>query len=141
MRLGMRPAFALPLLAVLAACGTPQERCINSATRELRAVSALRAETEANLARGYAWEEYTITRSRWEWCAAPPLPPKPDGTQPPPLPPRMCLEEYTDTARRRVAIDPAAETRKRDNLIARERQLERQARADVAACKARFPEE
>src|SRR5690606_21382542 len=46
----------LPLVALvlmIAACGTPQERCIDDATRELRRIDGLIADTEAALARGY----------------------------------------------------------------------------------------
>ena len=45
----------LPLLLLaLAACATPQEACINRATRELRTLDDLIAEQRATLARGYA---------------------------------------------------------------------------------------
>ena len=54
--------LALPL--VLAACGTPQERCISQNTSEFRTVSRLLAEVEGNLARGYAWEERQVVRDR-----------------------------------------------------------------------------
>jgi hypothetical protein len=42
---------ALLSLLLLTACGTPQEQCINSVTRDMRVVDRLIAETEANLAR------------------------------------------------------------------------------------------
>ena len=50
--------LALPL--TLAACGTPQERCIAKNTSEYRSVARLLAEDEGNLARGYAWEERQV---------------------------------------------------------------------------------
>lgn len=136
----MKRLLPITLILVLAGCGTPQERCINSATRELRTVEHLLAEVEGNLARGYAWEEYEITRSHWVACG-PIDPPHPaiDGKAIKPRP-RMCLEDYTDTLRRRVAIDPAAETRKRDGLIAKRATLLHSAKAQIAQCQALYPE-
>ena len=48
-----RNLAALAFLALLAACGTPQEQCIGRQTREYRTVAALLAEVNGNLARGY----------------------------------------------------------------------------------------
>lgn len=42
------------LLLLLAACGTPQERCLRAATADLRALQAERAERQRNLERGFA---------------------------------------------------------------------------------------
>ena len=55
----------LPVL-ILAACGTPQERCISRNTSEYRTVARLLSEVEANLARGYAWEEREYMRTEWD---------------------------------------------------------------------------
>ena len=63
-----RLSLPVIVLALLAACGTPQEQCINRSTRELRTIERLLAEVDGNLARGYAWEEYQIVRTRWEVC-------------------------------------------------------------------------
>lgn len=132
-----RLALPLALLTALGACGTPQEQCINRSTRELRTIDRLLAEVEGNLARGYAWETYQVVRTRWEVCGYTERQ-SPDGTVI--RKPRMCLEDYTDTLRRRVPIDPAAEQRKRDGLIARRAQEMRQAEANIAACKTTYPE-
>ncbi|MGR3343397.1 MAG: hypothetical protein ACU0DI_09280 [Paracoccaceae bacterium] len=50
-------------LLLLAACATPLERCIASATKELRVLSGLIASTQANINRGYAivTENYFVT--------------------------------------------------------------------------------
>jgi len=40
-------------LAALAACGTPEERCLRRATPDYSTIDAEIAETEANIARGY----------------------------------------------------------------------------------------
>src|SRR5690606_37898731 len=69
-RTAMTRNILLALMPVLmvAACGTPQEQCISRNTREYRTVSNLLTEVEGNLARGYAWQERTVTRSEWDEC-------------------------------------------------------------------------
>ena len=124
---------ALLLPFILSACGTPQEQCIRTNTRELRQVDALIAETEANLARGYGYEQYTVTDWDWEPCFI--GRPTPRGYAPP-----MCWEPYERTERRAVAIDPQAEQRKLAALEARRKVLARQAAPVIAACRAQYPE-
>ncbi|WGR59636.1 hypothetical protein E3U26_02370 [Paracoccus ferrooxidans] len=128
--------LALMPVLVVASCGTPQEQCFSRNTREYRTVSNLLAEVEANLARGYAWEERTVMRTQWEDCRYVWV--DKDGNRR--LGYRPCLRDVADTERYRVPIDPAAETRKRDNLLARKQALMPAARAAVDACKAAYPE-
>jgi len=142
-----RAARLLPLalLLALAACGTPQERCIWQATQELNAVEELLAEVEGNLARGYAWETYQETQMQWVRCTkpAPPPPPGPPGSPPPPpAPPQqsLCFEPVTVTLQRRVAFDPVTEVRKRDGLVAKRTELRRRAEAEIAQCRVLYPE-
>lgn len=125
--------FPLALLLALAACGTPQERCIWQATQELGVVEELLAEVEGNLARGYAWEDYQETTLQWVRCTKP---------APPPLPPQqsLCFEPVTVTLQRRVAIDPIAEARKRDGLLAKRNELRRRAEAEIAQCRVLYPD-
>ena len=127
--------LALPL--VLAACGTPQERCISQNTSEFRTVSRLLAEVEWNLARGYAWEERQVVRDRLTQCRD--VRRDRDGKVVG-VGYRPCWRDYIDTERYRVPIDPAAEQRKRDNLAARRAALADRAAAYVAACRKAFPE-
>ncbi|NJM81307.1 MAG: hypothetical protein HC844_01435 [Tabrizicola sp.] len=127
--------FALPVLILLAACGTPQEQCINRNTRDLRTVERLIDETEGNLARGYAYEEVTITTTQWGYC---PVPVVAAGQKAPP--PRLCLDDVSETVRRPKAIDLAEEARKLDGLKTKRRQLARAAEAVIAQCKAAYPE-
>jgi hypothetical protein len=132
---------ALVSLALLAACGTPQEQCIDRATRELRTVEGLIAETQANLDRGYALETITVWDEVWEWCYPPPPPPPADGSPPPPPPPpQMCRDEVARQVERPKAIDLAEEARKLDQLVAKRRQLARAAEPAIAQCRAEFPE-
>ncbi|MFC2969875.1 hypothetical protein [Acidimangrovimonas pyrenivorans] len=140
----MRPVLPLMLvLAVgLAACGTPQERCIDRATRDLRVVSGLIDQLQVDIDRGYRMVPHQVTFTRWVPChyPPPPLPPKPGVKPPPPPPPRMCLEDFTHTVRRPRAIDIAAEKRKLKQLRVKRVELQRRAEAEIAACKARYPE-
>ncbi|UXU76384.1 MULTISPECIES: hypothetical protein [unclassified Paracoccus (in: a-proteobacteria)] len=129
--------LALMPVLIVAACGTPQEQCISRSTREYRTIQSLLAEVEGNLARGYAWEERSVTRTEWDVCSR--VIRDKDGK--PQIVQRSCLRDVTDTERYRVPIDPAAEQRKRDNLVARKQALARQAAAAVEACKAAYPEQ
>ncbi|HMS94361.1 MAG TPA: hypothetical protein PKA03_03930 [Tabrizicola sp.] len=123
-----------PLLAFLAACGTPQEQCIQRNTRDLRTVDRLIAETQGNLDRGYALEEVTITQERWGYCREP----VPEGQ--PALPPVPCLIEHDIRVERAKAIDLADEAKKLEGLKAKRRELAKAAEAVIAQCKAEFPE-
>ena len=135
----MTRKLALPalLLLALSACGTPQERCINRNTAELRTVSSLLAEVEGNLARGYAWEERVTTRSVFTTCNR--VVRDKEGNRR--IIADTCWRDVTDTQRFRVPIDPAAETRKAEALRARQAELAPHARAVIAACKEAYPEE
>ena len=122
--------LTLVAMALLASCGTPQEQCIRSATREIATVDRLIAETEANLARGYAYESKEVIHYEWQRCDdwSP-------GTRP-----RMCFEPVWDTVRKPVAIDPQVEARKLAGLKARRAALARQAAPAIAACRENYPE-
>lgn len=140
----IRASLILGLCLTLVACGTPQERCIRTATKDLRTVDTLITEVEGNLARGYAIETRQMEYSRFVPCPMPPRPPRPPAgsdAPPPPPPMRICEEDYTVTTQHAVAIDLAAEQRKLDSLKAKRIELNRQAAAQIAQCKQDFPEE
>lgn len=126
--------LALVAFALLAACGTPQEQCINRNTRDLRVVERLIAETQGNLDRGYAFETITEYEDYWATC---PQPQVPDA---PPVPPQLCLKDRAITVERPKAIDLAEEARKLDGLKAKRKDLSRQAEAVIAQCKVEYPE-
>lgn len=129
--------LGLPLVLIVAACGTPQEQCIDRNTSEYRTVSRLLADVEGNLARGYAWEEREVTRQEWDDCPTAVRDKKGNST----VVNRPCLRNTVDTERYRVPIDPDAETRKADYLAARKARLARSAATAVDACKAAYPED
>lgn len=123
------------MLSTLAACGTPQEQCINRNTRDLRTVDRLITETQGNLDRGYAFETITVYEDYWTTC---PQPPVAEGETPPP--PRLCLDERPVTKQRPKAIDLNEEARKLDSLKTKRLDLARKAEAVIAQCKAEYPE-
>lgn len=125
-----------PILAllILSACGTPQEQCIGSATRDMRVVDRLIVEVEGNLKRGYAYENVTVYMAQWQDCT-----PRPSDTDPAPKA-RMCLEEVPQTTRQAVAIDLVAERAKLDSLTQKRAQQAKAATAAIKQCKALHPE-
>jgi hypothetical protein len=131
----MRRLLFAPLL-ILTACGTPQEQCINRNTRDLRVIQGLVDETQANITRGYAIEEYTVYVPVWQVCE---VPVQTDPTKPAP-PPRYCFEDEPQTRTRPKAIDLRAEGAKLDSLLERRDQLARAAEGVIAQCKAQYPE-
>lgn len=129
--------IAIVVLLGLAACGSQQERCINRSTAEVRRLQSLVAEVDGNLARGYAFEEYDVPMTSWEFCGYDHYPGR-DGRVV--VRSRMCLEDDYVTRRRSVPIDPQSEQRKRDALVARIKQLTPQMNAEVQACRATYPQ-
>lgn len=133
----VRP-FALAALALLVACGTPQERCIQRETRDLRILDRLIGETQGNLARGYALEEVTIYDDYWTTCFRP-QPPNADGTKNPPIA-EPCLRDRTRTETRPKAINLAEERAKLASMQDKRRDLARAAERSVNQCRATYPE-
>lgn len=127
----------IPTLLVLAACGTPQQNCISGATRDMRVVDRLIAETEANLQRGYAIEEQVISRTIWVRCQPYYDYERPDQPHPGP---QMCLDDVDDVVRRPQAIDLNAEAAKLASLKAKRAAQAKAASPYIAACKAQYPE-
>lgn len=130
----MRRLLILAPIALLAACGTPQERCIQRETRDLRVLDGLITETRSNIGRGYALQEYTVTVPQWEPC-----PPRVDQNGNP-LPAQMCLEDRVETRTRPVAIDLNAETAKLESMLAKRDQLSAEADGRIAQCRTAYPE-
>lgn len=128
----MRPALILLPLAILAACATPREECINDAIRETRILGSLINETRANLARGYALEERQDVRTRTATCRGS----NEDGSDF--LFPCNKTETFTTTVP--VAIDLNAEQAKLASLEERFVQVEAASNQAVAQCIRVHPE-
>lgn len=129
---GFAPLLA-PLVLILAACGTPQEQCVNRATREVRTLDRLITETRDNLRRGYGYAPEERTRWSWEICDR-----FTDGSGQ--IRSHMCWEPVRETIQKPVAIDPEAETRKLEGLLARRDAYLKAAEPAIAACRATYPE-
>lgn len=125
-------------LMLLAACATPQQRCIGAATQDLRIVDGLIAQTRVNLDRGYGVRERTDFVPDWNWCGSPGYVRDRYGNLRP-APPRMCWDERPVTRRYPVAVDLEAERRKLVELEAKRRELAIQAEREVAECRALNP--
>ncbi|PZR00786.1 MAG: hypothetical protein DI533_09730 [Cereibacter sphaeroides] len=130
----------IPLLLLMAACGTPQERCINGVTRELRVINDLIQETELNLARGYRYDEITITRTFWVPCNPPIVVTQPNGSQQLIQPGGMCMDDEDEVIRRREAIDPISEQNKLNGLKKRQMALAKAAEPAIAQCRLLNPQ-
>ena len=141
----MRLFPPLTVLALLAACGTPQEQCITRETRDLRILNRLISETEGNLKRGYALEEVTIYREEWAWCQPPVAAgtgsnARPADTVVAPPTPVMCLQDRASTETRPKAIDLRAEAAKLASQKAKQAELSRAAERSIAQCRSAYPE-
>lgn len=121
-------------IALLSACGTPQERCIREASRDMAVVDQLIAEAEGNLQRGFALQRETVYRTEFEDCTPPATAndPTPRG--------RMCPVQVPDTVTRPVAINLSDESAKLASLEAKRAQQGKVAAAAIAQCRAVHPE-
>ena len=126
----MRILTGLIGLSLLAACATPQQRCVNRETRDYRITYKRVTTLEQDLARGYSLEEEDVTRTRWVRCGGA------KGERP-----RLCLDEYDVTVTRRVPVD--AEVARAELGVLKARLVKQRAPMDaaVAQCRIAFPEE
>lgn len=118
----------IPIFLLLAACATPQERCINDAAAPYRAALKERAEIAKSLSRGFDYVTEYETRRVFTRCKTA------DGGWVP------CWDRETYPVTRRVPVDRAA-LQARDAQLARDLPgLERAAERGAAACVAAFPD-
>lgn len=119
----------IPILLLLAACATPQERCINDAAAPYRAALKERAEIAETLSRGFDYVTEFRTRRVFTRCKTH------DGGWVP------CWDRETYPVTRRVAIDRDV-LQRRDAQLARDLPgLQRAAERGAAACIAALPED
>lgn len=132
----MKRVLVLAGFVLLAGCGTPQERCINAATRDLRVVDRLIIETQGNLDRGYALVEVERIADRWVVC----VPGRPATATEPARAPEMCLREYDYTVTEPRAVNLAEQRVILAELKKKRVALEKASRPAVASCKLTHPE-
>lgn len=109
-------------------CATPQQRCINSVTREYRTVANLTTQTELNIARGYAVDVTYVPYTVYETCYY--------GSRRA----YSCPQTYTRTVRNPKTIDVAEEKRKLIDLKKKLASLEDASAKWVAQCQLQYPE-
>ncbi|WP_415234050.1 hypothetical protein [Pseudorhodobacter sp.] len=131
----MKRLVLISALAALAGCGTPQERCIAAATRDLRVVDRLTAEVQGNLDRGYALVEVEKTSLRWAVCQ----PGRPATATEAAQAPQMCMREHAYTVTEPRAINLADEQIKLDELKKKRAALAKASGPAVARCKLTHP--
>lgn len=122
----IRHALRLAPLLVLAACATPEHRCVLDVTKEYRTLTTLIAESEGNLARGYTIDREVERRPRLTFCT---------GGFRRHVGVNFCTTEDIVYRDRPVAIDPDAERRKLQVLNERKARLDPVVRDAVAACR------
>lgn len=119
--------IALGLLGLLAACATPLEQCLSTATTELRAIERELGERRLALNRGFSVEYVRVPT----W--GPGLCPGPGGTS------VACLRPDYDVEEIHHRINPE---RERERIALLERQLAREERRAAEAqgqCRATYP--
>lgn len=121
----MRSVLALSLTAALAACASTETRCIREATRDLRTVDALIEESQATIARGYAYETVPsnvgigVSYCGYSWGNI--------GVG-------ACVGNSTWTSREPVAVDLVQERQKLAELERKRAQLASAAAPAIASC-------
>ena len=128
----MRPALLLLPLVGLAACATPREACLADATSAARINAQLIAQTEANIARGFAVERGQRVVERRGICRG--------VTESGEEVRSRCDKVDVIPVRRPVAIDLEAERAKLASLIKRRSELASRTDAAVAQCQRLYPE-
>lgn len=130
----MRALLLLPLAALAAACTSPRGQCLAEATRDVRVLDHLIAETELALARGYGVQRETAYVPVATFCGGYGYGHRGYYGL------GACYEPYPVTRARPVAIDPAAERRKLAELKAKHREAVARMKEDLRACDAAYPE-
>lgn len=124
----MKHLAILPALAILAACATPQQQCINTASNEARTIRKAISTAQGNIGRGYAIHSHTETFDVPTVCY--------DSASKP----YRCYETEFRTVETPVSINVVEERRKLASLQKRLPAATRQMNAGVASCQAQFPE-
>lgn len=122
------PMIALSGLAVLVACASPQEVCVAKASKNLRTMDQLIAETRANLARGFAIKTESFVVNELQKCGVE------NGED------VFCEVAVADERKVPVAIDLGAEQQKLNSLVSRRAGMAKAVQSATAQCRAQFPE-
>ena len=118
-------------LAVLAACSTPKEDCLNEALRDLRVVQTLIVESEETIRRGYAFQSETRAIQSLQFCL---------GTRSHRAGLGFCNQVIPITKQTPVAVNLDEERAKLRSLKNKEIQLRKESLRQQATCEAEFPD-
>lgn len=105
----------------LAACATPAERCIANATDDLSALDAEISETEANIARGYRFDDSVTVNVGATFCTG-------SGNV------SLCLEGDKDLPKRKIPINVNTERAKLASLKRERASRVERMELELAAC-------
>ena len=130
----MRWVLIAPALLALTACGTPQQQCIDQTSQDLIVLDRLIAQTQGNLARGFAYVPTVQSVPVFQPCFGPPSGAYFYGG------PLTCSGNWNQTVLRPSAIDLNAEAAKLATMQKKRDQLAHQLAPAVAECKARYPQ-
>ena len=122
------PRMFLSSLLFLAACATPLQQCLNTATQDLRTVDKLITTTQENLERGYAVKRELEPTFRLSYCASPTHNFA------------FCNVPTNRVVETPVAIDLAEERRKLASLQEQRQTLVGRAEQQVVTCNATYPQ-
>jgi hypothetical protein len=120
------------IAVVLAACGTPQERCIARESRDLRVLDQLIAETEGTIARGFALEQESFVITQTVPCQVR----GPNNT----IVTDLCETEQVVERTRPVAVNLDDERAKLRSMQARRAELAQTVGGRIEACRVAYPE-
>lgn len=132
----MKKLFVLALLPMVAACATPQEKCIRTNSRDLNTVTKLIKETEGNLDRGYAIDRYEVTVPDWVPCTR--YHTDANGAKVPVS--TTCRSWTTEERTRPRTLDLAQEAVKLKQLKVKQGELSIRTQSAVAQCRNLYPE-
>ncbi|MFT6104278.1 MAG: hypothetical protein ACJA1E_000697 [Paracoccaceae bacterium] len=123
-----------PLLVIvlLAACGTPLERCVSRETREIRIVDSLIFEVRNVLARGYKIEREEFRTSEYQLCE---VEKDVDGEI---ISRHFCWKQVTQYRDKAVSVDLDEERRKLKQLEVRREILVQLSGSAIEQCKATY---
>lgn len=122
----MRGIF-LPALLALVACGTPQERCISAASKDIRVLDRLISASRSNIERGYAFERKPYYYTVRQVCG------EVDGEK------LYCNVPETGYRSVPVSIDLNVEQAKLNSQLAKRSQLATEISRKITACKTAYP--
>ena len=120
------------VISLLAACGTPLERCVSRETREIRIVDSLIFEARNVLARGYKIEREEFRTSEYQLCE---VEKDVDGEI---ISRYFCWKQVTQYRDKAVSVDLDEERRKLKQLEVRREMLVQLSGSAIEQCKATY---